>query len=171
MVWDAINTLIALASLGIAVWAFYRTLLAGHPVVELLAAAATCQGDPVVLYLKISNPGRHALLLHGLRFRSPRRDEVSWRVLEDSGTTRRAVELAYKATMVDGNEDEAPLDAQVKTGSAATVEVTLPNTKRPLDASLHWSKSTRVVFPWRPIRIKRSPQQLQQLADAAGELI
>ena len=51
------------------------------------------------------------------------------------------------------------------------MEVTLPDTERPLDATLRWLKATRRVFPWRSIRIKRSPDQLREMADAAGEII
>lgn len=168
MAWNVINTVIAGLSLLIAAWAFYRTVVAGNPIVDLVPVSTHPDRTNLVLHIRVRNPGRHAVILHGMTFRSPSLEDVLIHPLEDHGI-RRDLELA-KEQLSSSDKRTAPLHVQVAADEAAELEVILPYLKDGLDATLRWSKQTPIVFPWRGTRIARGSAELDGMAKAANTI-
>lgn len=164
MFWNAINTAIALLSLFIAAALWYRTLVAEHPIVDLVPRAAGSDSKLLEIDLQVRNLGERALILHDLIFSSPPRSDISVTVINDE-----SLQQVITRSMIEQrrSDDVAELGLVVQPHSISVIRITLPDLDRWLDFRIRWSKQTPVVFPWLPLRVKRTPVQLRQLADAA----
>lgn len=169
MLWNAINSVVAVLSLGIAAALWYRSVVAENPVADLIPSESGQDAKPFVLVLRVRNPGRHALILHNVRFASPPRADVGITVKGDRGVREDIVKAMRELNRP--TRDMAVVDRVVPAGGEVIITVTLPDLTRPLSAWLYWSKQAPIVFPWRPTRVRRSVAQLHEMAAAADSVL
>lgn len=169
MLWNAINSVVAVLSLGIAAALWYRSVVAENLITDLIPSESGQDGKLFVLALRVRNPGRHALILHSVRFTSPPRADVGITFTGDGGV-REDIAKAMRE-LNRPTRDTAVVDRVVPAGGEVIIAVTLPDLTRPLSARLCWSKQTPIVFPWRPIRVRRSVAQLHEMAAAADAVL
>lgn len=163
MTWNIINSIVAVLSLILSGMLWYRTIMAENVQVDLIPAEFSADGKLLVLYLRVKNPGRHAMILHEIAVKSPPKDELL--VASAGQDVRGVVDRVMK-------EQKRPgiviLNTVLEPAAQQIVQITLPDLDRSLDIQLRWSKQSPVVFPWRPKRIHRTSRELRQLADAAS---
>ena len=165
MIWNVINTVIALLSLSVAIALWFRTVLAEHPIVDFVPRAAGTDGNLLEIDLQVRNPGERVLILHDLAFSSPPRAEVGVTMMDDSNVReviRRSLNEQRKGDQI------AELGLLIQPRHVSVIRITLPDMNRSVDFRIRWSKQTPILFPWWPQRVRRTPKQLRQMATAAG---
>lgn len=168
MSWDLLHWIVSVLSLTLAVLLWYRTIVSENPVIDIVPIEVNPDGDTLQLEMRVRNPGRHALIIHGLIFRSPERSEVGISLTNDRSTGDDVQRLICESDQ--DNKNLAIIDEIVEPSKEFAIYLTLPELNRSLNAQLIWTKQTPIIFPWKPSRIRRTPAELKRLASAAPSI-